>query len=166
MRFYTFDVTATVTDVAGESHEATTSVPLGDKPTAFSCNVPDKTERDSLCSIRFDYRNAAGEPIKGDVVFYIDDQRFTTSANTDTPLSVATLTSASHLLTAYCGTDTISQHFVVFTMEDKRVPTHTHDWFYVSAKRFPTENRRQRQSDCKAREQYGQRLPSTSTALS
>lgn len=140
-RFYTFDVTATVTDVAGESHDATMSVPIGDKPTALSCNMPDKTERDSLRSIRFDYRNAAGEPIKGDVVFYIDDQRFTTTANTDTPFSAATLTSASHLLTAYCGTDTISQHFVVFTMDDKKVATQTHDWFYASAKRFSADGR-------------------------
>ncbi len=136
-RFYSFDIMATVTDAGGESHDASFSVPLGDKPTALSCNMPDKTVRDSLRSIRFDYRNAAGKPIKGDVVFYIDDQRFTTTANTDTPLSAATLSSASHLLTAYCGTDTLSQHFVVFAMDDKKVATQTHDWFYASADRFP-----------------------------
>ena len=138
-RFYSFDLTATVTDAGGETHDATTSVPLGDKPTALSCNLPDKTERDSLRSIRFDYRNASGEPVEGNVVFYIDDQRFTAPANTDTPLSAATLTSASHLLTAYCGTDTLTQHFVVFAMDDKKVATHTHDWFYASSERFPSD---------------------------
>lgn len=135
-RFYSFDLTATVTDAGGESHDATTTVPLGDKPTALACNLGDKIERDSLRSIRFSYMNAAGQPIDGNVVFYIDDQRHTTPANTDYALSAATLTSASHLLTAYCGNDTISRHFVVFAMDDKRVATQTHDWFYASASRF------------------------------
>ena len=136
-RFYSFDVTATVTDAGGESHDASATVPLGDKSTALSCTMPDKIERDSLHTIRFNYTNAAGEPLDGEVTYYIDDQRFTARTNSDQPLSAATLTSASHLLTAYCGTDTIQQHFVLFSIQDKKVATHTHDWFYTTANRFP-----------------------------
>lgn len=138
-RFYSFDVTATVTDGGGESHDATFAIPLGDKPTALTCSLPDKVERDSLRSIRFMRTNMAGQPISGDVTFFIDDQRFTAPANTDFALPSATLSSASHLLTAYCGTDTISRHFTVFAMDDERVATQTHDWFYASAARFPSD---------------------------
>ena len=136
-RFYSFDVTATVTDAGGESHDASATVPLGDKSTALSCTMPDKIERDSLHTIRFNYTNAAGEPLDGEVTYYIDDQRFTARTNSNQPLSAVTLTSASHLLTAYCGSDTIQQHFVLFSMQDKKVATHTHDWFYTTANRFP-----------------------------
>ena len=138
-RFYTFEVSAVVTEAGGESHEASLSVPLGDKPTALTCDLPDKIERDSLRAVRFSYLNAAGQPVDGTVTFYIDDQRFTTPANVACVLPSATLSSASHLLTAYCGNDTISRHFTVFAMDDKRVATHTHDWFYASARRFPAD---------------------------
>lgn len=135
-RYFAFDVIAKITDAAGESHEATISVPLGDKPTAFSCDLPDKIERDSLKSILFSYTNAGGENIDGDVVYYVDDMRFTAKANLHSAISLANISSASHLLTAYCGTDTIKQEFVVFTMADKKAATQTHDWFYTTGGEF------------------------------
>ena len=45
--FYSFDVSATVTDAAGESHDAQTSVALGMRPTVLSCDMADQIERDN-----------------------------------------------------------------------------------------------------------------------
>ena len=52
-RFYSFTVSADVTDVGGETHRGTMTLPLGTKPTAFSCNLPEKIEKDSLKTLHF-----------------------------------------------------------------------------------------------------------------
>ena len=39
--YYLIIAEAEVTDISGESHEGTTSLPLGSKPTAFFCNIPE-----------------------------------------------------------------------------------------------------------------------------
>lgn len=140
-RFYSFDVEATVTDAGGESHAATASLPLGDKPTAFTCDLPERIERDSLKAINFVYKNSAGQDLDGDIVYYIDDMRFTAKANKRCPLNLSSLSSASHQFTAYCGNDTISREFVTFTLADKRCATHTHDWYYATSTQFPADGR-------------------------
>ena len=52
-RFYNFTVKADVTDQAGETHNGELTLPLGTKPTAFGCEMPSKTLRDSLKTITF-----------------------------------------------------------------------------------------------------------------
>ena len=139
-RFYSFDVTATVTDGSGESQRGSTSVPLGSKPTVLECDLPERIVRDSISTITFIYKNSAGNDIDGDVTFYIDDMRLKAKANVPCKIAPATLSSASHQLTAYCGNDTIKRSFVVFSLDDKRAATQTHDWFYVSADHFASES--------------------------
>lgn len=140
-RYYSFDVSASVTDVAGETHQGETSIPLSDRPTSFDCNLPERVERDSLKTITFLYRNNAGENIDGDVTFYIDNQKYTCKANVPAEISYAQLKSMKHRLIAYCGNDTIDREFVVFTMQDKKAVVETHDWFYASADEFNADGR-------------------------
>lgn len=140
-RYYSFDVSASVTDVAGETHQGETSIPLSDRPTSFDCNLPERVERDSLKTITFLYRNNAGENIDGDVTFYIDNQKYTCKANVPAEISSAQFKSMKHRLRAYCGNDTIDREFVVFTMQDKKAVVETHDWFYASADEFNADGR-------------------------
>lgn len=140
-RYYNFVVTADVTDVAGETRHGETSLPYGDQPTIFSCDVPQTALRDSLSAITFSYRNTAGEPIDGDVTYSIDSHSFTCKANKPVKLDPSLLTSARHSLVAVCGGDTIRNSFVTFTLNDRHVPVETHDWFYQSADRFPADGK-------------------------
>ncbi len=140
-RYFRIDMEAAVTDGAGETRLASTSIPLSDRPTLLSCDLPQKALRDSLKTIRFDYRNNAGEEIEGDVTYFIDNQRRTCKANTEVKIDASQLASAQHTLTACCGNDTISRSFIVFSLHDRKVAAETHDWFYVSAAQFPSDGR-------------------------
>lgn len=138
-RYFSFDITADVTDVAGETRYGEASLPLSDHPTMLTCDIPEKSLRDSLTTITFAYRNNAGEPIDGTVTYTIDNNSYTCSANTPAKLDAAALTSARHNLVAVCGTDTLNTSFVTFTLQDSKAPVETHDWFYQSAQQFPAD---------------------------
>ncbi|WP_308273484.1 alpha-2-macroglobulin family protein [Prevotella sp.] len=138
-RYFNFDITADVTDVAGETRHGETSLPLSDHPTMLTCDIPEKSLRDSLTTIIFAYRNNAGEPIDGTVTYTIDNNSYTCKANTPAKLDAAALASARHNLIAVCGTDTLTTSFVTFTLQDSKAPVETHDWFYQSAEQFPAD---------------------------
>lgn len=138
-RYFNFDITADVTDVAGETRHGETSLPLSDYPTMLTCDMPEKSLRDSLTTITFAYRNNAGEPIDGTVTYTIDNNSYTCKANTPAKLDAAALASARHNLVAVCGTDTLTTSFVTFTLQDTKAPVETHDWFYQSAEQFPAD---------------------------
>lgn len=136
-RYYTFDVATNVTDASGETRYCETALHLSDHPTMLTCDIPDKSLRDSLHTITFAYLNNAGEPIDGEVTYFIDSHRYTCKANTPDKLSEEALSSARHQLVAICGTDTLRTAFTTFSLHDRKAPTETHDWFYQSAERFP-----------------------------
>lgn len=138
-RYFNFDITADVTDIAGETRHGETSLPLSDYPTMLTCDMPEKSLRDSLTTITFAYRNNAGEPIDGTVTYTIDNNSYTCKANTPAKLDAAALASARHNLVAVCGTDTLTTSFVTFTLQDSKAPVETHDWFYQSAEQFPAD---------------------------
>lgn len=143
-RFYNIIAEADVTDVAGESHEGQLSLPLGSKPTAFGCDFPEKTLRDSLKTVTFTLRNSAGNDIPGDVTYTVSgiDGTFTAKANTATSITwntAAQLKSGKHTLTAICGNDTIRRDFTVFSYEDTVPCVETPDWFYISGDEFPRD---------------------------
>ncbi|WP_308271991.1 alpha-2-macroglobulin family protein [Prevotella sp.] len=138
-RYFNFDITADVTDVAGETRHGETSLPLSDHPTMLTCDIPEKSLRDSLTTITFAYRNNAGEPIDGTVTYTIDNNSYTCKANTPAKLDAAALASARHNLVAVCGTDTLTTSFVTFSLQDSKAPVETHDWFYQSAEQFPAD---------------------------
>lgn len=135
-RYYMFDVAADVTDVAGETRHAEASLPYSDHPTILTCDIPEKSLRDSLRTITFAYRNNAGDHIDGNVTYYIDNNRYTCKANIPSKIAAEALTSARHSLMAICGTDTLRTAFTTFTLRDNKAPVETHDWFYQSAERF------------------------------
>lgn len=139
-RYFNFVVTAYVTDVSGETQSAEQSLPYSDRPTLLTCDVPEQTLTDDLRTMKFAYLNNAGEPIDGDVTYYIDNDRYTCKANTEVAFDGKSLASMRHRLVAYCGTDTLTQSFVTFTLQDRRAPIETHDWFYVSARQFKSKS--------------------------
>lgn len=138
-RYYTFDISADVTDASGETRHGETAIPLSDQPTIFTFTIPERMERDSTQNVVFEYKNNAGKEIDGNVVYYIDNQRHECKANTAVPLSFRGMTSKKYHIRAICGTDTISKDIVAFSLTDKKAVVETHDWFYQSATEFPTD---------------------------
>ncbi len=137
-RYYSYDIVADVTDGAGETRHGETSLPLSDHPTLLVCDVPEKVERDSLKAVTFSYKNNAGENIEGDVTYLIDGVSHTCKANVPVDFP-ASMKSMRHSLVAFCGTDTLRTSFVTFTLNDRKTVIDTHDWFYVSSRRFPSD---------------------------
>ena len=141
-RYYSFDVSADVTDVSGESHHGQTSLPLSDKPTAFSLSVPDKMLRDSIPDISFSLMNNAGQPVEGDVRFSVDGgKEYSVKSNTPFALKSLGLKSGRHTIEAVCAEDTVKTSFIVFSLDDKRPAVETDEWFYQSASEFPTDGK-------------------------
>ena len=137
--FYHFVVDADVTDQAGETHHGSLSLPLGNKATSLTCDIPEKVRSDKFPPITFTRRNAAGKEIPGKLRYRIDGGKWQQwSANG--PLSLnAPLKSGKHRIEAICAQDSIDQTFIVFSLTDKRPATETHDWFYVSDEQFPQD---------------------------
>ena len=139
--FYHFVVEADVTDQAGETHQGTLSLPLGNKPSVLTCDLPEKVRSDQMKTITFTRRNAAGKEITGKMKYRIDNGKWLqTSANA--PTALPTLKSGEHTVQAVCQEDTLNQDFVVFSLDDKRPATETLDWFYVSHEQFPEDGSR------------------------
>lgn len=138
--FYDFDINASVTDMSGETHEVQTSLPLSNRNAILSSNLPDKTLRDSLKSVTFAYNNLLGEEVDAMVKYKFDDGIWK-EAKTNSTVSIDNdFASGLHHLEAVCGTDTLKNDFVVFTLRDKKPAVTTHDWFYVSAHQFPSND--------------------------
>ncbi len=143
-RFYNITAEADVTDQAGETRSGELSLPLGSKPTSLSCDIPDKTLRDSLKTITFTLKNSTGNNIPGDITYTVSgvDGTFTAKANAAADVTwntLAQLKSGRHTLTAVCGSDTINRDFTVFSYEDAAPCVTTPDWFYVSGDEFPRD---------------------------
>ena len=144
--FYRINAEVHVTDIGGETREARLSLPLGTKPTAFACSLPEKTERDSLKTIIFERKNAAGKNIDGIVKFEVDGniRSFQAQANVPTNWPEAlrnSLKSGKHKLKAICEQDTLEQEFILFDINDKKPCLKTHDWFYTTAEVFPRDGK-------------------------
>lgn len=138
--FFNIVARADVTDVGGETRSGEVSVPLGSKPTAFSCDLDDKELADSLRSLTFTLRNASGESIKADVRFRIDGSGEWLSGKTAEPIKLTDrLASGRHRLFAVCEADTIDRDFVVFALDDTVPCVNTCGWFYASDEAFRTD---------------------------
>ena len=136
--FYHFVVEADVTDMAGETHSGTMMLPLGTKPTALTCDLPQQVRKDQLPEVTFSRRNAAGKEISGTVKYRIDNGKWKEcAANARLSLFNTRLSSGEHRLEAVCEQDTIDLKFVVFGLDDQVPAYQTHDWFYLSHMQFP-----------------------------
>ena len=138
--FYHIVVEADVTDIAGETHQGSLSLPLGNKATTLVCDLPKQIRNDELKTVTFSRRNMAGQPIEGKVKYRVDGGRWQTCAANES-LSVAAwkLKSGGHHVEAFCGEDSLEASFVIFSLADTRPATTTHDWFYVSDYQFPSD---------------------------
>lgn len=138
--YYSFDISAKATDAAGETHEATTSLPLSNRTGMLSVDLPGKILKDSLRSITFSHKNLLGEEL-GDKVSYRFDNGSWHTADSQKPTAVAGLASGKHTLEAVCGTDSLRNDFIVFSYNDKRPAAPTNDWFYLSSNTFPADGK-------------------------
>ena len=147
-KFYNFVVDADVTDLAGETRSASASLPLGTKTIVLTSNMPDKVLKDKLHQLKFSYLNAAGKPIEGKVRYAIAPYKKEkplfgkyTTVETNKDIDLKPLRSGRYMLQAICENDTLEQEFVVFSMDDKRPVIETHDWFYISGNKFPSDGK-------------------------
>ena len=142
--FYDFEVSATVTSESGESREGEMSLPLGTKPTAFTVDLPEQVEKDSLKQMIFAYKNSGGMDIAGQVRYRLDGGEWQTAA-TNTPVLLKEVLldrkSGEHQVEAICEQDTLQQKFVLFSMEDGHPMVFTKHWSYQSSKTFPSDGK-------------------------
>ena len=139
--FYTFIVSADVTDTAGETHHGELSLPLGNRKQALSVDLPEKVLRDEQPKTTFHLLNAAGKDLDASVRYRIDSGKW---QEIKTQQSVAVgdkLKSGKHTLEATCEGDTLQREFVVFGLDDTTPSTTTDDWFYQSATQFPANGK-------------------------
>lgn len=140
--FYNFVVEADVTDMGGESHSGSMSIPLGNRTTVLTSDLSEKILADSLKTLTFTLRNAAGINVDADVRFRIGDGGEWKTVRTGSAYTFdGRLASGKHRLVAICETDTLKQNFVVFGLDDTVPPTDTREWFYVSEESFPCDGR-------------------------
>ena len=138
--FYHFVADAEVTDVGGETHSGTLSLPLGSRATTLSCDLPRQVRKDQLTTVTISRHNAAGQEIPGEVRYRIDSGQWRRcEANSRWAVATDQLKSGSHTLQAVCESDSLNISFVVFGLDDHRPATPTTDWFYVSDDQFPAD---------------------------
>ena len=139
--FYSFVVSADVTDTAGETHHGELSLPLGNRKQALSVDLPEKVLRDEQPKATFHLLNAAGKDLEASVRYRIDKGQWQT-VKAQQPVAIGeTLKSGKHTLEATCEGDTLQREFVVFSLDDTTPATTTDDWFYQSASQFPADGK-------------------------
>lgn len=134
--FYDIVAEATVTDIAGESHSASLSLPVSNRKSLLTSNIRDKMLRDTANVVTFTRLNQAGTEIKGTVMVSIDGEK-PLAVEVGQPLPLPeNLASGKHSLLAVCEKDTLKHTFVLFSMKDKCPVVDTPDWYYHSAETF------------------------------
>lgn len=144
------ELNVAVLSVAGETHEAQTTVPLSKKPLRIVMNVPEQQERDHLQPITVELLSSTGQPTDGTLTWtiYPASEKKRTS---DEAVSSGTIVSKEkHLefdmeavrsleagqyelyVEATSGEhrDSTKAYFLTFGMEDTKLPKVTPEWFY------------------------------------
>ncbi len=137
--FYSFVVTADVTDSAGEMHTGTLSLPLGNRKQALSIDIPDKILSEDQPKAVFHLMNAAGQDIDAEVNYRLDHGAWLKAKTLQEIALEKKLKSGRHTLEAVCEGDTITRDFVLFSLDDQQPATETEDWFWLSHDQFPID---------------------------
>lgn len=137
--YYNYHIEALVTDLSGESHTATTNLPLSNRTSIFSHNLADKLEKEHLGSFHFSYKNILEQELTSAVHYTIDGKSYQALSNLDIALDKLNLASGRHQLQAICGSDTLHHTFIIYSFKDKTAPIETHDWFIASSNSFPED---------------------------
>lgn len=138
--FYNFVCKADVTDLGGETRQGQFSLPLGNRNTALTVDLPDQMRVDQMQEIKFHLLNVAGNDIDDEVSYRIDDGKWQTQ-KTNTAFKLPKLKSGNYQMEAVCAGDTLKKDFVVFSLDDKRPVAETDDWFYLSDNKFPNDGK-------------------------
>ncbi|MBM6993710.1 MAG: alpha-2-macroglobulin [Prevotella sp.] len=138
---YNMVVNAKVTDLSGETREGAASLPLSNRSSFLTVDLPSKQLRDSLKTFSFTRRNVAGEEIEGIVRYRFDGGAWKIGAANKRLTIEQKFASGKHHLEAICEEDTVEQDVVVFSYADKKPVVETHDWFYVSGDQFPSDGK-------------------------
>ncbi len=137
--YYHVVAKAKVTDGAGESHEAQTSLALSNRAAALSVNLPAQSLRDSLKSFTATLTNLDGQPIDGTATYRFDEHAWKT-IEVNKPVAIDDkLSSGKHVLEVICGQDTVKSSVIVFSYSDKKPVIQTADWFHISQRQFPAD---------------------------
>ena len=147
--FYDFICKAEVTDQGGETHEAQLSLPLGNRKTVLTSDLPEQIRADQMPKVTLHLRNAAGNDIDAQAKYRINNGKWQT-VKTNTPIELPKLASGRYTLEAICQKlrvgddksgmgDTLKQEFTVFSLDDQRPAAETDDWFYQSDQQFPND---------------------------
>ena len=147
--FYNFICKADVTDQAGETHQGQLSLPLGNRKSVLTTDLPAKIRIDKMQKVRLHLLNAAGNDVDAQAKYRIDGGKWQT-VGTNTVFELPKLKTGRYTLEAVCEgfqvgddksatTDTLKHDFVLFSLDDKRPVTETKDWFYQSELDFPND---------------------------
>ena len=139
-QFYTFVVTADVTDTAGETRTGQLSLPLGNRKVALTVDLQEKILADEKPQVTIHLLNAAGKDMKAQAQYQIDGGEWH-KVDTNTPFALLStgLKTGKHTFKATCEDETIERTFVLFALDDLVPVTETDDWFYQSATEFPSD---------------------------
>lgn len=137
--FYKVEATVDVTDNAGESHNATMSLPIGNRRASLACEMGKELLADSAITVTPVRRNMAGQEIDGKVTMVLDGSTVAV-VEANKPYTLAPdIASGGHTLIAICEGDTVKNDFVAFRKSDASPMVNTHMWCYQSAERFPED---------------------------
>ena len=134
--FYNVQAEATVTDVAGESHTATLSLPLSNRNAYLSCDLKGTLLADTLIAFTPKRVNARGTAIDGTVKVCLDGKPLAPAQANRKYTLPKTVASGKHTIQLVCEGDTVNCDFVAFRRSDTVPMTYTHDWFYASSGQF------------------------------
>lgn len=142
VRAYSFNVKASVTSLAGETHEGSYSVSASNKKYFMNISV-DKKFRKDVENIRLycTVRNASGKEIEDAKVTYkLDGKSQTYTSADDVKSAIRKLPSGRHQLTAAFEEERDTASFVIFSLDDAVPVEETPDWFYATATTFNDES--------------------------
>lgn len=143
--FCNIEVKADVTDAAGETHNAITSLPIPVKEGVLTSDLGTEYVADSLRAVTFSYLNALGKNVEKSMKWRIGDGNWQTATtdgrSIDLTKTVKALKSGRHTLTAVCEGDTLKQEFMIFRFTDKVPAENTRSFFYQSGERFTADGK-------------------------
>ncbi|HEY9551496.1 MAG TPA: alpha-2-macroglobulin family protein, partial [Prevotella sp.] len=129
---YTLKLKMTVTDEAGESHEASKNIPVRFKAAQLYIPFGQLMERDSLKNLGVMVHNAAMKEMKLPVSYWLKGHELQVyKGESGRPLGFelpASLPNGRYTLVATCADDTVEHTFVFFDRQERRPPAHVDMW--------------------------------------
>lgn len=143
--FCNIELSADVTDIAGETHSAQAEIPLPLRKGMLTTDLVYNSVADSLKTITFSYLNAVGKNIEKPMTWNIDGGKWNSAVTDGKNISIEkiikSLKSGNHTLTAICEGDTLKRDFTIFRFTDKKPAEYTRSFFYQSAYSFSADGK-------------------------